>query len=183
MSNEVLQGEIYYKSLLDSLDYCTKHFQEQGQGGNSPILEMWYIIGLNGPGILQDDLKAIVCAGKDQNEAMKQSEVAADEQNPFVQFEKNLEDLTKFSVIESENLDVAGRVKRLKVGPMINDYINQKIGHKFKETTIQIVCVHIRDLLVELKKKYSDNVVKCTREQQIKQLEDELADKIKLYEQ
>lgn len=182
-STEILQDEIYYKSLLDSLDYCTKHFQEQGQGGNSPILEMWYIIGLNGPGILQDDLKAIICAGKDQDEARrKQLEQASDEQNPFVQFDKNLDDLTKFSVIESENVDVAGRVKRLKVGPMINDYINQKLDHEFKATTLQIVCVQIRDVLVELKKWYSEEIVKCTLERQIKQREDELADKVKLYE-
>ena len=53
-----------------------------------------------------------------------------------MQFYKNLEDLTTFSVIESENVDSAGKVKRLKVGPMINNYINRKIDNSFKDTTL-----------------------------------------------
>ena len=39
-------------------------------------------------------------------------------------FERRLDDLMKFAVIECESVDISGKFKRLKVGPIINDYIN-----------------------------------------------------------
>ena len=62
--NEDLQ---YYESLLDSLDYCTEYFKQLSDKESTPILEMWYMIGLNGPGILRRDLQKIFCGGKDEN--------------------------------------------------------------------------------------------------------------------
>lgn len=73
---------------------------------------------------------------------------------------------------------------------MINNYINRKLDSNdtqngqasFKETSLQIVCVHIKDLLVELKKNYSNEIMNCKNDKEVKEKEDALADKIKLYE-
>ena len=46
------------------------------------------------------------------------------ELNQFMMFERRLDDLMKFAVIECESVDISGKFKRLKVGPIINDYIN-----------------------------------------------------------
>ena len=43
--------------------------------------------------------------------------------------------------------------------------------------------MYVRDLLVEFKRAYSTEIVNCTSDKQVKEKEDALADKIKLYEQ
>ena len=64
---DYMNEDSQYESLLDSLDYCTDHFEQLSEKESTPILEMWYMIGLNGPGILRRDLQAIFCGGKDEN--------------------------------------------------------------------------------------------------------------------
>jgi len=56
MSSVYQNEDLQYESLLDSLDYCTEYFEQLSDKESTPILEMWYMIGLNGPGILRRDL-------------------------------------------------------------------------------------------------------------------------------
>ena len=76
-------------------------------------------------------------------------------------FERRLDDLMTFSVIECESVDFMGNYKRLKVGPMINDYITQKMSHSFKEMSMNLVCTHLRDVLIDMKTEYSEQVREC----------------------
>ena len=46
------------ESLIHCLEYCTQYFKDK-EGSN--LLELWYLIGMQGPGILYDDLKEILC--------------------------------------------------------------------------------------------------------------------------
>jgi len=59
MGDEALGG-LSYAKVLDMLECCTEHFLALGPSNN--ILEMWYLIGVNGPGILDSDLQKIICA-------------------------------------------------------------------------------------------------------------------------
>jgi len=68
--------------------------------------------------------------------------------NPLGRFQKNLLELQKFCVVESENIDAAGGVKRLRCGAIVHDYIKKKIDPKMKEYMLEISCTHIRDLLI-----------------------------------
>lgn len=99
-------------------------------------------------------------------------------------FEKRLDDLMKFAVIECESVDPSGSYKRLKVGPIIYDYIQQKISSNFKlrEISIMMVCTHLRDKLYEWKKEYSDKVVNCKSLKEYQALQDGLSENIKKYE-
>lgn len=98
-------------------------------------------------------------------------------------FERRLDDLMKFAIIECESVDISGKFKRLKVAPVINDYINQKINYSFKQMSLCLICTHLRDVLIEMKKKYSDQVEKVTSEAGLRKIQDELSDHIKIYEQ
>lgn len=53
--NSKLQDRIEETALIDSLEYCTSHFQAKGRR----LLELWYMIGVQGPGILNTDLLEI----------------------------------------------------------------------------------------------------------------------------
>lgn len=55
--SEVLKARMDAESLIHCLEYCTKHFTSLEDGS---ILELWYMIGTQGPGILKDDLKEIM---------------------------------------------------------------------------------------------------------------------------
>lgn len=53
--NSRLQDRIEGSALIDSLEYCTHHFTARGRR----LLELWYMIGAQGPGILNTDLAEI----------------------------------------------------------------------------------------------------------------------------
>lgn len=53
--NSRLQDRIEESALIDSLEYCTNHFLAKGRR----LLELWYMIGVQGPGILNTDLSEI----------------------------------------------------------------------------------------------------------------------------
>ena len=47
------------ESLIHCLEYCTSYFESKDHG---QIRDLWFIIGLQGPGIFYDDLKSIYCS-------------------------------------------------------------------------------------------------------------------------
>jgi len=75
----VLQRKLNDESLIHCLEYCTNHFKRKDDG---KALEIWYMIGLQGPGILYDDIKAIYCTEDDLVDVMllspKEKEPAAE---------------------------------------------------------------------------------------------------------
>lgn len=83
IGNVYMNEDLQYESLLDSLDYCTEHFEQLSEKESTPILEMWYMIGLNGPGILRRDLQAIFCGGKDENFFKKKMKLDYEKHNPI----------------------------------------------------------------------------------------------------
>ena len=189
--SEVLKHKMDDESLMHCLEYCTQHFQEQ-KGSN--LLDLWYLIGMQGPGILFDDLKEVLSQDDKQPAALQhrkeQQEGSGDPtSNPEgpVSFEatleKDLEDLIGFSLIEQECLDKAGTVKRLRVSPFVGQYIQNKMNKQMKRDTLNIACVHLKEKLVDYKKEYSQNICQCTSLDEIYQLESKLCDQIKPYEQ
>jgi len=103
--------------------------------------------------------------------------------NPLGRFQKNLLELQKFCVVESENIDAAGGVKRLRCGAIVHDYIKKKIDPKMKEYMLEISCTHIRDLLIQAKKRYSEKIVQCKSQAEVDKVVQALADEIKVHEQ
>ena len=52
-------GMVDDKSLVRTLDFCTDHFRGKQNKKSGNALDIWYMIGLQGPGILYDDMKII----------------------------------------------------------------------------------------------------------------------------
>ena len=55
---DLLKGRLDDQSLILGLECCTSHFENKENG---KIRDLWYMIGLQGPGILYDDLKTMYC--------------------------------------------------------------------------------------------------------------------------
>jgi len=60
----MLKDKMDDESLIHCLEYCTQYFKDK-EGSN--LLELWYLIGMQGPGILYDDLKEILCQEEASN--------------------------------------------------------------------------------------------------------------------
>jgi len=56
-SENMLKSKMDDETIMDCLEYCTSHFEKK----NNKALQIWYMIGLQGPGIMFDDLKEIYC--------------------------------------------------------------------------------------------------------------------------
>jgi hypothetical protein len=54
--SDVLKDRIDDESLIHCLEYCTEYFTSRK---DSQILDLWSFIGMQGPGILYDDLKEV----------------------------------------------------------------------------------------------------------------------------
>jgi len=67
--SDVLKHRMDDESLIHCLEYCTEYFKNK-KGSN--ILELWYLIGMQGPGILYDDLKEIMAQDDKEAEEFKE---------------------------------------------------------------------------------------------------------------
>jgi len=57
-------------SLINCLEYCTEYFESKD---NSLIRDLWFIIALQGQGILYEDLEQIYCSGQNQTDHLESS--------------------------------------------------------------------------------------------------------------
>jgi len=93
--SDVLKHRIDDESLVHCLEYCTQYLETKE---DQTMLELWYMIGTQGPGILYEDLVEIL--GDEEREAEfkeleKQIKESDSDEAPAAQskLEKNLEDL------------------------------------------------------------------------------------------
>ena len=147
-----LQKNINQDSLIHCLEYCTTYFAKMKDRN---ILELWYMIGIQGPGILYADLKEIYCSMESKDDEKKlQMQLKAQEDDLKEKLtieqmtseqilDKNLEDLINFSVIEVECLDKAGNMKKYRASPFVNKYIKEKMPKKMKQDSLNIVSLHL----------------------------------------
>lgn len=77
------------------------------------------------------------------------------------QLDRNLHDLIQFSLVEQENLDKAGTARRYRVSPFVDQYINTKMSNAMKRDQLNLVCMHLKTKLIELKKDFAEKVVEC----------------------
>ena len=49
--------------------------------------------------------------------------------------------------------------------------------------SLRLICTHLRDVLLDMKKTYSDQVEKVSTESDLRKYQDELSEHIKIYEQ
>mmetsp|Transcript_10048 Transcript_10048/g.15319 ORF Transcript_10048/g.15319 Transcript_10048/m.15319 type:complete len:88 (+) Transcript_10048:5660-5923(+) len=75
--------------------------------------------------------------------------------------DKNLEELITFSLIEQEGLDKAGKVKRFRVSPFVEQYIQMKIDTEIRRESLNIICTHLQAKLIDFKKQYAESMSKC----------------------
>jgi hypothetical protein len=127
-NNDILESRMDEGSLIHCLEYINSYLKERK---NSNILELWHIIGMQGPGILYEDLKEIMCneeddseefahARVDQMDKMLLEEGTPEPQTEQTKLDKNIEDLISFSLIEQECLDKAGTIRRFRVSPFVD---------------------------------------------------------------
>lgn len=82
-------------SLINCLEYCTNYFNSRE---DDSALRLWYLIGTQGPGILLDDIKEIITAGKSvEDDTFRKEESKTPDGDPlnvfFEKIEKDLNDL------------------------------------------------------------------------------------------
>jgi len=70
----------------------------------------------------------------------------------------NLEELINFSLIESEGLDKAGKIKRYRVSPFVDQYISQKIHVEERKESLRISCPPLLAKIVRFKEEYASDV-------------------------
>lgn len=207
--NSKLQDRIEESALIDSLEYCTTHFIDKGR----KLLELWYMIGVQGPGILNTDLLVIFAEeessgrhdsivsletakkqpritvedkenGKEQTEGEAAAEGKPKWEN-MTSEEKlydNIEYLLNFSVIEVENLDKAGNVKRFRVSPFVNKYIQEKMPKMMRIHLLELVCTHLQTKLIEFKQEYAAEIVLSKSQEESEKCVTKLQEQIKPYE-
>lgn len=156
-------------SLLNCLEYCTNYLQKRN---DKSALRMWYLIGTQGPGIFYEDIKEIWSSAKpDSDETFKiegqKSPGAESKEETVDKIDECLNELIQFSLIEVETLDKAGNQRRFRVSPFVDMYLNNKIDKKFHLDTLNLVCTHLNQKLTPFKQEYSDNVVKCTSQEEV----------------
>ena len=131
------------------------------------------MIGVQGPGILNTDLlvifeeeencrhdsiisiseskkkPVITLEGEKTTEGEGEAEATAEGKPKWENMtseEKlydNIDYLLNFSVIEVENLDKAGNVKRFRVSPFVNKYIHEKMPKIMRIHSLELVCTHL----------------------------------------
>lgn len=161
---EDLKDKIDDKGLIMCLEYCTNYFTEKK---DSSALNLWYLIGTQGPGILYDDLSEIMSAAyNDLDDKLLTEEDKDIEESktilpPISRLDKNLEDLIQFSLIEEERLDKAGKLRRFRVSPFVDQYVNNKLNLSLKKEKLTSVCMHINVKLKQFKDEYSEATKSC----------------------
>lgn len=90
------------------------------------------------------------------------------------QLTKNLQDLIQFSLIEQEALDKAGTIKRYRVSPFVDQYIQNKMNSCMKKDSLNVVCMLLKTKLIECKKAFASNIVKCKSPDEVEKVETEL---------
>lgn len=55
----------------------------------------------------------------------------------------NIDYLLNFSVIEAENLDKAGNVRRFRVSPFVSKYIEEKMPRLMKLHSLELASTHL----------------------------------------
>lgn len=73
----------------------------------------------------------------------------------------NIDYLLNFSVIEAENLDKAGNVRRFRVSPFVCKYIEEKMPRLMKQHSLELASTHLQTKLLGFKEEYAAGIVKC----------------------
>lgn len=137
------------ESLIDCLEYCIAHLTSiQEKDSDNNILDLWYMIGVQGPGILSHDLEYLYKLTFEEKE---------DEKAIKEKLEKQLSELLNLSVIEQENigeLTATGQTKKYRVSTFIDKYIQQKMEKEKRKTCLEIICGHLNSKLQNFKEEY-----------------------------
>lgn len=183
---EDLKDKIDDTGLIMCLEYCTNYFTEKK---DSSALNLWYLIGTQGPGILYDDLSEIMSAAYNDFEDKLLTEEGTDIEEsktliaPMSRLDKNLEDLIQFSLIEEERLDKAGKVRRFRVSPFVDQYVNNKLNLSLKKEKLTSVCMHINVKLKQFKEAYSESMSSVKSKADFEAAQNEILEQIRPYEQ
>lgn len=181
-----LEGKIDDTGLIMCLEYCTNYFTEKK---DSSALNLWYLIGTQGPGILYDDLSEIMAAAYDGCGDRLLTEEGTDIEEsktmmpPMSRLDKNLEDLIQFSLIEEERLDKAGKLRRFRVSPFVDQYVNNKLDLSLKKQKLTSVCMHINVKLKQFKDEYSEAMANCKSKADFEAARNDILEQIRPYEQ
>ena len=79
-------------------------------------------------------------------------------------------------------LDKAGKCRRFRVSPFIDQYLNTKMKNEMKQDSINLVCTQVNQKLKEFRNEYSEQIVKSLNQEEVNQVVEKLKDQIRPYE-
>lgn len=74
-------------------------------------------------------------------------------------------------------------MRRYRVSPFVDQYINTKMSNEMKRDQLNLVCMHLKTKLIEMKKDFAKDVVECKTQEEMGKVETTLQENIRPYEQ
>ncbi|CDW80630.1 nb-arc domain protein [Stylonychia lemnae] len=142
----VFKGKIKEDALILSLEFSIKILNDSYE----KAVELFYLIGITKEGLFEDDLDQLFEDDDTQ---------------------KKLQSLIELSLIQFETFDKAGKVKRFKVTPFIDKYVEQKLEQKSKRDLHIFLAIYYTNKLRSLKKEFSKNQDQKLLSQQLSKYE------------
>lgn len=130
---DVFKGRVSEDALILSLEFSLKILNDT----DSKAVELFYMIGLTSQGLFEEDLEQLF----EEEDTMAR-----------------LESLIEISLIQQEYLDKTGKLRRFKVSPFIDKYVEQKLTVQSKRELNMFLATYYANKLVKLKSQYSSSL-------------------------
>mmetsp|Transcript_8254 Transcript_8254/g.6152 ORF Transcript_8254/g.6152 Transcript_8254/m.6152 type:complete len:133 (-) Transcript_8254:76-474(-) len=127
----VLKNRIQEDSLILSLEFSLQMLQQKEE----KCVELFYLIGITKEGLFEDDLEQLF-----------------EEEDTL----KGIEALLELSLIQQESLDQAGKLRRYKVSPFLDKYVQHKLALDSNRDFNMFLAYYYSNRLFKLKKEYQD---------------------------
>ena len=93
-----------------------------------------------------------------------------------------LDELKTLSCIEEEKLDKLGEVRRYRVSPFVDTYIQKKMAPGMKKGYLETICTLLNTKIIDLKEDYARRIKDCKTIEEYNKLLESVQERIKPYE-